>query len=202
MNFVKQATKLNNEGVSRMAGDENTKAMVAFQQSLALMKQSVNQFESEDDDDDKDMSEAKFAPLRKSPFDLSMFQSGPSYVYNHYLLLHDKDFVEGDTESVLVLSSAIILFNFALACHQQGLSSGREAALKKASQLYRLTVKLLVDNELHDINTTSLALVALNNRAQIHYDQCDYAESRFCIEEMASLMVDVEYLHCNLSQSD
>jgi hypothetical protein len=39
-----------------------------------------------------------------------------------------------------------------------------------------------------DASTTILTLLALNNKAQIHYDQCEYAQSIDCMQNVSKIM--------------
>jgi hypothetical protein len=42
----------------------------------------------------------------------------------------------------------------------------------------------------------------LNNKAQIHYDQCEYIQCVDCLQEVPMIMGSVEGVHSTLSQKD
>ena len=48
-----------------------------------------------------------------------------------------------------------------------------------------------------------LALLALNNRAQIHYETCEYAESSSCLRQISKIMTDQsQFVYGNLPDCD
>jgi hypothetical protein len=91
----------------------------------------------------------------------------------------------------------------ALASHSEGTALGQAKLLKKASVLYSLVVQLLNRDTIpQDAFTTILTLLALNNRAQIHYDQCEYDQAVDCLKNVALIMGGVPGLHSALNQKD
>jgi hypothetical protein len=73
----------------------------------------------------------------------------------------------------------------------------------KASALYSLAAQLLAACTMpEDISTYIVTLLALNNKAQIHYDQCDYVQSVDCMEQISKIMGNVHGLHSALNHED
>jgi hypothetical protein len=110
-----------------------------------------------------------------------------------------------DEESVekLPLYNAIVLFNLALASHQQGRLLGHEKSLKNASHLYSVIAKILnVSSGMKTMSTTILTLLALNNQSQIHHDQCEHIQSVDCLKAVSKIMESVKVLHFVLNQDD
>jgi hypothetical protein len=78
----------------------------------------------------------------------------------------------------------------ALVFHHDG-RLGREQSLKTAALLYGMAVQLLARSTMpDDISATILTLLALNNKAQIHYDQCEYIQSIECMIIVSDIILD------------
>jgi hypothetical protein len=75
--------------------------------------------------------------------------------------------------------------------------------LKKATVLYGMALQILTSSSIpNDMSASILILLALNNKAQIHYDQCQYTESSACLTQISAIMGDVYALHSALYQKD
>jgi hypothetical protein len=53
-----------------------------------------------------------------------------------------------------------------------------------------------------DTSTSVLTLLALNNKAQIHYDQCEYIQSGHCMKTISDIMGRIRGLHSTLNHED
>jgi hypothetical protein len=108
-----------------------------------------------------------------------------------------------ESEQMISIYIAVVLLNLALASHCEGTALGRDKLLKKASVLYSLVVQLLARCTLPvDASITILTLLALNNKAQIHYDQCEYVQSVDCMQTISTIMGGCRGLHSALNQED
>jgi hypothetical protein len=88
----------------------------------------------------------------------------------------------------------------ALATHSEGTALGRDKSLLKASVLYSLVAQILAGRTTSEnMSTTILTLLALNNKAQIQYDQCEYVQYVDCIKQISMIMGSVDGLHSVLS---
>jgi hypothetical protein len=125
-------------------------------------------------------------------------------VYDRPLLLPTDVTIKSqdEVESIILTASTSIIFNLALSCHQQGTITGNEILLKKAARLYALVVRILdnadSDDEVHYV----LKCLALNNGAQLHYEQCDYDLSQICMEEMFHLLMQTDCLLDDFLEAD
>lgn len=201
MNFIRHSCRRNNEGAILLLSGDCQGAMATFQDALSSIKQVVNDDEAVLQDTVKSTlpKEACFA-IRESTSKLPFLENGISYVYDRPLLL-DLPTSE-DLDAVLALYSASILFNLALSCHMLG-RLGKESAFKRATVLYRMSMQLLQNCSASASNTPALlSLFALNNRAQIHYECCDYNQSTFCLKEMSRIMANATYLYTVLPERD
>jgi tetratricopeptide (TPR) repeat protein len=205
INNYKQAAKLNNEGVSLLEESDTQRALQIFQQSLALMRRTVNDIEDNDSKEHMGNNLESFTyPLRQSPITLPNLQSGNFYIYNGAVFLPEDLAIseDEDFQQVLAVFSSIILLNLALAFHLDGKCSGREASLKKAGRLYQMVLQLLNETESTDTEVAVLALLAFNNMAHIHFEHCDYESCRACLESVFGLVESLPSLHTSLSEAE
>jgi hypothetical protein len=173
--------------------------MRAFQSAVGILKVAVHEAEKDAyigmDESFEDVS----LPFCESTSTVSGLQGLHGYVYDHGIMILGNVSNEA-TEATISLYIAIVLFNLALASHCQGTALGRAKLLKKASVLYSLVAQLLNRCVMpEDTSTTILTLLALNNKAQIHCDQCQYAESVSCIKSVSLIINSDRGLHSALN---
>jgi hypothetical protein len=123
------------------------------------------------------------------------------YCYDHGIMIADT--TKDESEEILSLYSAIVFFNLALVSHRGEGRLRRDKSLKKAALLYGLSAQLLEGPTIpDDMSASILTLFALNNKAQIHYEQCEYIQSVDCMEEISEIMSGVDGLDSNLNTND
>jgi hypothetical protein len=176
--------------------------MRAFQSAVGILKVAVHEAEKNAyigmDESFEDVS----LPFCESTSTVSGLQGLHGYVYDHGIMIPGNVSNE-ETEATISLYIAIVLFNLALASHCQGTALGRDALLKKASVLYTLVVQLLNRCAMpEDASTTILTLLALNNKSQIHYDQCDYVQSIDCMKHISQIIGSGRGFHFALNPDD
>jgi hypothetical protein len=202
MDSIKYACSLNNQGVDLLVSGESSRAMKAFKSALSLLHKAGN--EADDTTSCTGMSiscDDASLPFCESTSTVAGLQGLHCYVYNHGIMISDN--VNGDTDEATSLYIAVVLFNSALASHSEGTALGQEKSLMKASMLYSLAAQYLTTwTMLEDTFTTILILLALNNKAQIHYDQCEYVQSVDCMKQILKIMGSVRGLHSVLSHKD
>jgi hypothetical protein len=198
MNSIKYACSLNNQGVDLLLSGESSSAMKVFQSALSLLKPA-----HEADTTSCISCDDASLPFYESTKTVSALQGLHCYVYDHGIMLSENRSADTD-ETLSLYSIAIILFNSALASHTEGTALGQVKSLMKASALYGLVVKLLARcTMLEDTSSTVLTLLALNNKAQIHYDQCEYLHSVDCMNQISRIMgSSVRGLHSALNRKD
>jgi hypothetical protein len=202
MNSIKYACSLNNQGVDLLVSGEYSRAMKAFQSALSLLR-AVHETETTSCTEMNISCDDASLPFRESTSTVSALQGLPCYVYDNGMMISDNANTDTGTGETLSLYIAIVLFNSALTSHSEGMALGREKSLMKASVLYGLVVTFLTRcTMLEDMSTTILTLLALNNNAQIHYDQCEYVQSSDCIKQISIIMGSVSGLHSALSHED
>jgi hypothetical protein len=85
-------------------------------------------------------------------------------------------------ETYMLTSSAILIFNFGMACHQFGKETGQEGALHQAVQIYELTLRMINRSCISEYLSKVVMCLALNNLANLHSDFCDYNKYECCLE--------------------
>jgi hypothetical protein len=184
---LKYARSLNNQGVHLLVSGDSSSAMRSFKRAVRILKEAVN-----DTTFRTGMSEEATQPFCESTSVIPSLQDMHFYTYDHGIMLPANE----ENEETLTLYSAIVLFNMALASHHQGRLLGHEKALKNASLLYSGTAKLLSGSIMSDnMSATILTLLALNNKSQIHYTQCEHRQSVDCLKEISKIMISVEVLY-------
>jgi hypothetical protein len=206
MNAIKYACSLNNHGVNLLVSGESATAIKACQSALCLLKKaSFNQAETTSSTEMKiSACDDASLPFCESTSTVSGLQGLHGYVYDHGIMI-PGNMVNGEAETEVMIYIAIVLFNLALASHWEGTATalGRDKLLLKASVLYSLVVQLLNRKIMpEDASTNILTLLALNNKAQIHYDQCEYVQSVDCMKNISKIMDSSSGLHSTLSHLD
>jgi hypothetical protein len=188
MSLIQYACSLNNQGVNLLVAGESSRAVIAFRSALDLLKTALHEAEKNTctvmDQAGDDVS----LPFCESILSVSGFQGLHGYVYDHGIIITTNGSNDA-SEATITLFIAVVLFNLALTSHRQGTVLGRANVLTKASVLYSLVVQLLATCTMpEDAATTILTLLALNNKAQIHYDQCEYVESVDCMKRVSHII--------------
>ena len=204
MNPLEKAIMINNEGVHRLNFGNISGALHAFQSAVVVMKEAAVSH-AEYPALPNDRNDCSLWGVEPRPGNLVGLQNEHCYVFTRPLLIPTdvKISTPEELDSFVLTSSAIVIFNFALASHQFGNISGQQAPLRRAGRLYDLTLKILVrgENHYHHMHAI-LQCLALNNLAQLCYDQCDYAKSQTCIETMYDLVATTDCLDSHLNEHE
>jgi hypothetical protein len=201
MNSIKYACSLNNQGVDFLVSGDSLSATKSFQCAANLLKEAASEFETTSSCPGMTLSnEEATMPFCESTSTVPGLEGIEFYFYDHGIMFINTAIQE--SEYMLPLYCAIVLFNLALASHREG-RLGREKSLKKAALLYSVTVQLLTRSDMPpEPSATILALLALNNKAQIHYNQCEYIQSGDCLKVISKIMDSVHDLHSTLNPKD
>jgi hypothetical protein len=200
MNSIKYACSLNNQGVDFLVSGQSTRAIKAFQSAEGLLEKAVNDAERTSYTKMNFVSQETTQPFCESVSTVPGLQDMHCYVYDHGVIITDTS--NGESDEMLALYTAIVIFNWALTSHRQGIL-GSDKSSKKASLLYSLAEKLLARcTIMENTSTTILTLLALNNKAQIHYDQCEYVQSVDCMKAILKIMGSVKGLYSTIGHGD
>jgi hypothetical protein len=194
MNCSQQAAVLlNNEGVHMLRCGYFEGAIHAFQRGLSLLKEITTsqgmgeQQHMTQGSTQSNNSAISFGSLEeRHDVALGGLQRGLCFVYDRPVLL--KTSVE---ESTVLMSSTVLLFNFGLACHQCWMQTGSEDAMRRATEIYQLILRVLVGRASHEDDGTCgvLQCLVLNNLAHLHFEACEYLETQYCMEGLRDLIL-------------
>jgi hypothetical protein len=199
---IMQACSLNNQGVDLLVSGDSSGAMSSLKMAMNILKEAVygGAKEAPSFDGLNQAIEEAALPIAESFLTVPGLQGMPCYVYDHGIMIARP--TDEESDEMLSLYSAIVLFNMALTSHHEG-RLGRETSLKRASLLYGMTVQILSGNIVPDnVSANILTLLALNNKAQIHYDQCEYLQCVDCLKELPRILGSVQAIHSTLSKED
>jgi hypothetical protein len=204
MDPLNNASALNNWGVNLLEFNDTVCAIDTFQRAVHMMKHftdSVVTIQLDLDFDQPSMLPSLRRPSTGTA--VSSFQlrtgtkldclgKGVYYTYDRPILLPTDNKISTPEEfnSNMVVSGAILVFNFGMACHQLGTQSGQEASLRQAVRIYELTLNMLHQTGIHESYSMVLMCLALNNLANIHSDLCDYESCESCLECVRDLLMD------------
>jgi hypothetical protein len=190
MNSIEYICSLNDQGVGLLVAGDSVSALESLQSAQKLLKEALFELETTSCSGMMTLSnEEETLPFFESPAALPGLGDTEFYLYDHGIHMITNT-TNGESEEMLSLYSVIVLFNLALVFHHDG-RLGREQSLKTAALLYGMVVQLLARSTMpDDISATILTLLALNNKAQIHYDQCEYIQSIDCMIIVADIILD------------
>jgi hypothetical protein len=204
MYSIERACSLNNQGVDLLVTGDSSGAMDSLKMAMDIIKEAMIDETSTTSCDGLNHASKEVAlPISESPLAVPGMQGTPCFVYDHGIMIARTTTSKETSDAMLSLYSAIVLFNMALTCHHDG-RLGRDLSLKRASLFYNMTGVQILNGNIarEDISAAILTLLALNNKAQIHYDQCEYIRCVDCLREVLRIMDSVKAVHFTLSQKD
>lgn len=198
MNPLQQAAAINNESVFLLEAENLSGAIHSLQRAIIVVKDGAKPvaFKSEGNNDAVTSYRSLPFCVRQCHLKLRGLQNGVFYVYDRPFLIATglTPSTQEDYDAIILLFSTHILFNFALAWHQLGAISGRARSLRRAGELYEFILKILRSSANNDTAYAVLKCLVLNNLAHIHYERCQYEESKSCIDSMFALALKTDCL--------
>jgi len=206
--LLQEATYSNNEGVSHLKFNRIECAELAFRKGIELAQQVLKEGER----NSTTRSSKPSTLLDTVLFDINLQDlpgtlahsaekeegeaAGTGYISHRAVWLDETSGagaqeVQGNSHYFVSQITAVLLFNLALINHLQGIRRGNSTPfLRAAAGLYDAALFLLVSvASLHHKSwPLALQVLALNNGAQICYEQCDYGVSRQKLDLMTELM--------------
>lgn len=89
---------------------------------------------------------------------------------------------DDDIDTATFETSTVLVFNFAIACHVNGVQNNQTWAMHHALHLYQLTIRMLHQaNNIDNTFSAILMCLALNNMATIQYELCNYTNCTDCL---------------------
>jgi hypothetical protein len=189
MSTLQKTRSLNNQGVELLILGQSSAASTAFKDAIQLLGSEVAEDNGGGQNGENVLNDQiPELALGQSQSAVPDLQAQCFFVYNQAITILEGTVLQCNDETIS-LHSSVILFNWALVFHREGML-GNEKALKKAWFLYARCLKVLSLSATAQSKQSSgyLALLALNNQAQIHYELCDYAESYNCMAQVADMI--------------
>jgi len=195
MNILQSTCCLNNQAVELLISGQSSRASKTLQNALQLLAgddgEHPNKNESVDDFDIGCSRSIGVPDLQASAF----------FIYGHAIIIMEPAALQKITDEMICYYSSVVLFNWALTLHREGIL-GRKTNLKKAASIYArclLVLAAIKSEQTADI----LTLLVLNNLAQIHSELCDYSECSHCLARVSNLLVEARSMDgCILTSKD
>lgn len=205
MDRLQEAIALNNNGVQHLQDGISGDGIESFQRAAVIMKAYSDQaIDWPQTSLFGHNHKAGFSFGSAGPGGQSKVHCDQSYVYNRPLIIvTDLDGVSEDHLQWFVLTATTsIIFNLALSWHLHGNATGKSMLLTKASHLYNLVINVIDNAETVDESYAVLECVALNNLAQIHFEQGNYDICRDCLSELFDLIQMNDFLDIYLDSEE
>jgi hypothetical protein len=188
MNTLHSICGLNNQAVELLISGQTSKASKTFQNAAQLLSHAVANGEH---------PHYKYAPEMHFGQSHSInpnLQASTFFVYDHAIIMMEPA-TPALTNGMLCYYSSVVLFNWALTLHREGML-GRETYLKKAASVYVRCFQVLPAMKSSEQTSSILTLLVLNNLAQIHFELCEYSECSHCLKQVRSLLAVAGYMDC------
>jgi tetratricopeptide (TPR) repeat protein len=208
-------------GVTLLESNHTAGAIYAFQEAALVMTTFTYRYLLKDVHSIMSVPYCTIIPsaIKKSLCNINALHAGAMlvglshceyYVYKRPLILpqHLSFTLSDEFDLHILKSSAILIFNVGIACHQFGnqncgAAALRQAALRQAAQLYEITIQMILQARMNDNFLLIFLGITLNNLAIIHYELCDYDTCTRYFEYIRNLFaratnfdtIALEYLH-------
>ena len=177
---IKLACEINARGLSLLNAGDIDRAAYTFQKAIVVVRRLMNLCHTT-------MPSTKIQQTLYAStiqlWDVHRKTSDSIYSYACPLQLRDYD-NEEDLESYLILTSAQLLFNLALTNQRRG----KESDLADAASLYQLIFQMLEMHTQVSAAARTLSVLALNNKALIHCEQCDFHQAAECFQSLSQFL--------------
>jgi hypothetical protein len=122
--------------------------------------------------------------LKERPFKMS-FGDSSFFVYDEPLLFSTEK--QEDSLENLAFYRCVALFNLALVCHLRSYNVD-SWSVYKALHFYELSLACSKDCANH-ANCLEVAAAALNNKASIYFEFCEFATARMVLDTLLVMMI-------------
>jgi hypothetical protein len=194
MDIIQQAITLNNDAVQALVDGDDARAVESLTRAIKIFKEELSKPPPVSLPEDSSFFVADKSSSSSTTFTVQLpelHQEQQSFIFNQALKLPEQS-VNGETgpaasDSDLHIYTATVIFNFALAHHRKGMSSGQDALLLKSEKLYSMVLKVLSDD---DHNTSRIAilvkLASVNNLAQRCFESGNFEQARQGLGHLSS----------------
>jgi hypothetical protein len=196
MERLQSVAALNNLGVNLLESKDTACAIQAFQTAIGVMKEFTSFFTSQDSADGISLMETPRTNIEAPRFKprtgarLEVLEQGIYYTFDKSFTL-PTDFTvtnDEDFELLIVTASAVLVFNFGMACHQFGKQQGHDKSLRQAVNIYELVLRMVHEQGVNAYFGKVLFCLALNNLANLHSDLCEYSNCETCLKFLEEIL--------------
>jgi hypothetical protein len=160
---LQRAAELNSQGVYRLSLNDSHGAVASFKSALSNINAYLNETLQED------VASSMSADQPWHTISIPGMEDDAFYVHNQAFVMHSETMRMPQN---VATASVIILFNLALSYHWHGMRFRQKPILEKACTVYKMCANIITDNDgpkSGTDHTTAVALVAMNNEAQVRY---------------------------------
>ena len=215
---LSHAVAFNNEAIELLRSGMFSESVTAFQSALSATNKAANlsiSLTMKPGNDEVGM--LSFVCFSQSAPTLSQLPMEQGYVFDRPLSFSARGALpvegtashsDGENNFDVTVTSTVIMFNFALLCHQLGKTQGNTTLLNKAKLLYTLILQCMVlqeptivlQEESHSLDEDETKVVlqclVLNNLALLQYEGCDYKGSRQSVDQLYKFLTPPRTFSC------
>lgn len=181
MESIQHIVQMNNEGVSLLGSGHDQQAVSVFTNSLLALQQLMGQYPEASPAKDFEVATNCATPTAFPTKNALRHLEGSSYfIYNRPLS------IALSSSSDIQLYSACTILNLAMAYHRQGKKTCHQSCLKKAESMYEMIITLLRSRA--DDTSMSVRIIAVNNLAEIHYENGKFEETREQLQWLSAVI--------------
>lgn len=185
MTALQQAAKLNKEGVYLLATGDCIGAIREFQRGAAVIEKHCVVLK---DTSKQHIGASSFCYTTKAPRSRSIERSGAPLagMQDELFFVFDRPLhlPYVDNDSAVLIGRSVLLFNQGLACHSYGKRKASRGLIERASQFYSIAFRTLCHSQYEDGVACVIKCLALNNLAQLHFEEYNFKESQFYMQKM------------------
>jgi hypothetical protein len=189
---LEAASRCNNQGAHLLEAGNLLEAIHTFRHGIEILQSEgvIRKFA-----DDEQM-QVKDESIREC----HVYSDGQFFIFSQPLWLPTNllavTSMHADTAGLFTLVSTHLIFNLALSCHLLGQETGHSAPLDRALELYHIVLLSSGHPRLQSmsygdgiISSPLLQCFILNNLAHLHYEQCTYDDSEWCLAKMEMIVM-------------
>ncbi|KAG7373853.1 hypothetical protein IV203_012948 [Nitzschia inconspicua] len=202
------ALRLNNEAVSLLVAGQECKALLHLQQAVGIVKRSIARHLQRGastilrkpvvSNPESHKHELTLEQLHQDSVQLAGLNNLQCFVFNRAFRVTSDQLPSSPIEKAAQTGSAIIIFNMALVLHRACLLQNRTVPASKALALYKIVLHLIksssaspASSSVQDIGR-AIQVAALNNMAQLRFEEGQYAQASRDFGSLANLMTTIQ----------
>lgn len=184
---TRQAMQLNNLGAQQLAAGELGSALEAFRSALSFVSAHAS-FEEQNPPPvaiaSPSLGIVFMHVSRVEDDESSPYSSCQPFVYQKPLIFNQ--ILPGNQDGTAAFCATVV-FNMALTFERKGTNCGNKTCISKALQLYESSIDLFSKTSSR-VDMSSVISAAINNKARIYFDYCNFEGSSHELERLHKFM--------------